>query len=86
TIVGQIDQSQTLRASSLVGHGVMVSGNKIAVFRSNDGKDATTDKPDDGDITNPNIQDEKTRQKMGMYKAENTDSEPADDKPLFSTP
>lgn len=86
TIVGQIDQSQALRASSLVGHGVMVPGNKIVVFQPTDGKGNTTDKPDDGDITNPNIQDEKTRQKMGVYKVENTDSDPADDKPLFSTP
>ena len=40
-IVGQIDQSQALKASSLVGRGVMVSGNKIVVFQPTDGKGET---------------------------------------------
>ena len=69
-IVGQIDQSQALRASSLVGRGVMVSGNKIVVFQPADGKGET----------------EKTRQQMGTYKSESTDPTAPSDEHLFSTP
>ena len=86
-IVGQIDQSQALRASSLVGHGVMVSGNKIVVFQPTDGK-GETEKPGNGDdtIPTPDTQNEKTRQQMGTYKSEGTDPTTPSDEHLFSTP
>ncbi|WP_441293321.1 flagellar hook assembly protein FlgD [Proteus vulgaris] len=86
-IVGQIDQSQALRASSLVGRGVMVAGNKIVVFQPTDGKDET-EKPGDGDdtIPTPDTQNEKTRQQMGTYKADDTDPNTPDSEHLFSTP
>lgn len=86
-IVGQIDQSQALRASSLVGRGVMVSGNKIVVFQPTDGK-GETEKPSDGDnaIPTPDTQNEKTRQQMGTYKADDADPNTPDSEHLFSTP
>lgn len=86
-IVGQIDQSQALRASSLVGRGVMVSGNKIVVFQPTDGK-GETEKPGDGDdtIPTPDTQNEKTRQQMGIYKSGDTDPTAPSDEHLFSTP
>lgn len=82
-IVGQIDQSQALRASSLVGRGVMVSGDKIVVFQPSDGK-GETDVP--GDDTTPDTTNEKTREKLGTYKADATDTPTTDDDHLFSTP
>lgn len=86
-IVGQIDQSQALRASSLVGRGVMVSGNKIVVFQPTDGK-GETEKSGDGDdtIPTPDTQNEKTRQQMGIYKSGDTDPTAPSDEHLFSTP
>lgn len=86
-IVGQIDQSQALRASSLVGRGVMVSGNKIAVFQPTNGK-GEAEKPGDGKdtIPTPDTQNEKTRQQMGTYKADDTDPNTPDGEHIFSTP
>ncbi|MDD9840294.1 flagellar biosynthesis protein FlgD, partial [Escherichia coli] len=55
TIVGQIDQSQALRATSLVNHMVMIAGNEISVDKINNGEnagsDADTDKATDKDTT-----------------------------------
>ncbi|MGO3809293.1 MAG: flagellar hook assembly protein FlgD [Proteus vulgaris] len=86
-IVGQIDQSQALKASSLVGRGVMVSGNKIVVFQPTDGK-GEAEKPGDGSDTmpTPDTQNEKTRQQMGAYKADDADPNTSGDEHLFSTP
>ncbi|WP_244212914.1 flagellar hook assembly protein FlgD [Proteus hauseri] len=87
-IVGQIDQSQALRASSLVGRGVMVSGNKIVVFQPTDGKDET-DVPGDGDDTTvptPDTKDKQIRQQMGTYQADPADAKKPDGDHLFSTP
>lgn len=83
-IVGQIDQSQALKASSLVGRGVMVSGNKIVVFQPTDGK-GEAEKPGDGSDTmpTPDTQNEKTRQQMGAYKADDADPNTSGDEHLF---
>ncbi|EOV7495053.1 flagellar hook assembly protein FlgD [Proteus mirabilis] len=49
TIVGQIDQSQALRATSLVNHMVMIAGNDIYVDKSNNGENAGSDADIDKD-------------------------------------
>ncbi|HGN2348474.1 TPA: flagellar hook assembly protein FlgD [Proteus mirabilis] len=49
TIVGQIDQSQALRATSLVNHMVMIAGNEISVDKINNGENAGSDKDTDQD-------------------------------------
>ncbi|HDT3000457.1 TPA: flagellar hook assembly protein FlgD [Proteus mirabilis] len=53
TIVGQIDQSQALRATSLVNHMVMIAGNDIYVDKSNsnNGENAGSDTDIDTDKT-----------------------------------
>lgn len=87
-IVGQIDQSQALRASSLVGRGVMVSGDKIVVFQPNDGKDETgvSDGDDDKTTPTPDTKNDLTRQKMGTYNSTPEDPAKPEGDPLFSTP
>lgn len=49
TIVGQIDQSQSLRATSLVNHMVMIAGNDIYVGKRNNGEDTGSDTETDPD-------------------------------------
>ncbi|AWR58058.1 flagellar hook assembly protein FlgD [Proteus mirabilis] len=51
TIVGQIDQSQALRATSLVNHVVMIAGNEISVDKINNGENAGSDTDKDTDTT-----------------------------------
>lgn len=75
TIVGQIDQSQALRATSLVNHMVMIAGNEISVDKINNGENAGSDADTDKDTdTTPDT-------KLGKLRA-STDA--TDNENIFS--
>lgn len=87
TIVGQIDQSQALRASSLVGHSVMVPGNDIIVVAPNNKPDDGTGSAGSGDKTppTPDVKKALTHQQIAAM-ADSSTTPPSDDKKPISTP
>ncbi len=78
TIVGQIDQSQALRATSLVNHMVMIAGNEISVDKINNGENAGSDTDTDTDTDKDTTPDTK----LGKLRA-STDA--TDNENIFSS-